>query len=369
MAVATRIGAFAAKRTDVIVITERSNGALAQHVSFVPGFATPQWALDEITLQANFCIEYGFVPFVAKAGDSSALPMPWDTTYQALWSNFLQQVSLRYASNPQFNMIAAAGPTSISEEMSLPGAGVPDNCTAANQTTWEAQMPKYSPEKYVASWNSVFSTYASFFPGQFVSLAVYPGLVYPGLASKYAPYPKTDTPRLVIGAGTATPSLMLAVEANGLTPASPGSLTYDLVKSSIGKTSTVGKLATGFEFATSALLNPAKQGDAEDPTNSLCLSLQTGLNAGVDYLEIYEEDAVNPDPSVQALLQTAANQLLSPPGTSRSPLPCPHSKNSAGTVRRNPQHLPVAGAQPGDECGAYCPHWSRVMQRRRFFGG
>jgi hypothetical protein len=32
-AAATRIGAFSAKRTDVIAITERSNGALAQHVS------------------------------------------------------------------------------------------------------------------------------------------------------------------------------------------------------------------------------------------------------------------------------------------------------------------------------------------------
>ena len=292
-------------------------------LSFVPGFATPQWALDQIpvTGQDQFCIQYGSVPFVAKAGQLSTLPMPWDTTYQTLWSNFLQQVSLRYASNPQFKMIAAAGPTSISEEMSLPGAGTPGECAAqidAERTRWKTKH-FYTPEMYVASWNSVFSTYASFFSGQFASLALYPGLP---IASKLVLHPITDTPSMVIGAGAATPSLMFAVEANGLTPESPGSLPYDLVKSSVGKLSKVGKLATGFEFATSALLNPEKQGDAADPTNALCLSLQTGLNAGVDYLEIYEEDAKTLDPSVQALLQTAANHLLSPPGTSRTPLPC-----------------------------------------------
>jgi hypothetical protein len=47
-------------------------------LSFVPGFATPQWALDQIpaTGQAQFCIQYGSVPFVAKAGQSSTLPIP-----------------------------------------------------------------------------------------------------------------------------------------------------------------------------------------------------------------------------------------------------------------------------------------------------
>jgi hypothetical protein len=287
-------------------------------LSFVPGFATPQWALSQIMLKDEFCIQYGSVPFVAKAGQSSTLPMPWDTTYQNLWSNFLQQVSLRYASNPQFRMIAAAGPTSISEEMSLPGAGAPGECKKAqidteNLTTWPNHS--YTADMYIKSWDQVFGKYASFFSGQVVSLALYQGL--PVGASKTVPFPKTDTPPMVIGKGTANLPLTFAVEANGLTPDSPGKPIYDLVVKSH-----VSKLVTGFEFATSALLKPEQQGDAADPTNALCLSLQTGLSAGVDYLEIYEEDANTLDPSVQALLQTAANQLLSPPGTSRTPLPC-----------------------------------------------
>ena len=290
-------------------------------LSFVPGFGSPNAVLMNPKVEKDmFCIPYGFVPFGAKAGQLSTLPMPWDATYQALWSNFLQQVSLRYASNPQFKMIAAAGPTSISEEMSLPGAEVPDKCTKpqidADRTTWEKHF--YTPDIYINSWDQVFGKYASFFPGQFVSLALYPGL--PLAHSKSVPYPKTDTPSMVIGKGTANLPLTFAVEANGLTPDSPDSPTgssYDLVVKSH-----LSKLVTGFEFATSALVRPEQQGDAADPTNALCLSLQTGLNAGVDYLEIYEDDAASLDPSVQALLQTAANQLLSPSGTSRTPLPC-----------------------------------------------
>jgi hypothetical protein len=46
--------------------------------------------------------------------------MPWDTVYLKRWFAFLKQVSDRYGKSPTFKMIGAAGPTSVSVEMTLP---------------------------------------------------------------------------------------------------------------------------------------------------------------------------------------------------------------------------------------------------------
>jgi len=234
-------------------------------LSFVPGFGSPKSVLMNPMIETDsFCIQYGFVPFGAKAGHFSTLPMPWDPTYQSLWFSFLQQVSLRYASNPLygpiFKMITAAGPTSISEEMSLPGAGGRGQCTAAQigkeLAKWEKH--KYTPTKYYDAWGSVFTEFELLFRGVFVSLAVYPGLPI-GATSMSDPSQVTATPKNVVTTGTTLHPLNFAVEANGLTPSSPGHPNYDLV------TSYVGHLVTGFEFATSALNDPEKQGDATNP--------------------------------------------------------------------------------------------------------
>ena len=48
-------------------------------------------------------------------------PVPWNDTYLAQWSHFLAAVAQRYGANPEFRMIGVGGPTSISDEMSLPG--------------------------------------------------------------------------------------------------------------------------------------------------------------------------------------------------------------------------------------------------------
>ncbi len=308
--------------TDAVFTQAKTYGKFVV-LSFVPGFGSPNAVLTNSKVKTDiFCIQYGFVPMGATKMESSTLPMPWDSTYQSFWFGFLQQVSLRYAQNPQygpiFKMIAASGPTSISEEMSLPGAGGNGACSMKQinkeiNTTWENEH--YTPERYYDSWASVFSQYNLLFPGQFAPLAVFAGLPI-GANSEPDPSQKTETPKNVVKTGTTLHPLMFAVQANGLTPDSPGDASYDLVTSYVGKTS------TGFEFMASALNDPEKQGDAANPVRALCLSLQTGLDSGVDYLQIYQADAISTDPVVQSLLQTASNQLLSPPGTPRTPLPC-----------------------------------------------
>ncbi len=301
--------------TDAVFADAKASGKFVV-LSFVPGFGSPLWVLEDPSVTTKmFCIAYGFVPGGNKHGQPSALPLPWDDNYLAQWILFLHQVYERYGNNPYFKMIAAAGPTSISEEMSLPGTEKPStkpgfcNATQVAQdlNTWRGVG--YTPDKYVAAWNVVFEYYAALFPQQFVSLAVFDGLPVGHTAT--APFPRTDTPRLVVGAGAATASLNFAVEGNGLTPNSTNSTAYKLVQSSkMAPTS----LTTGFELATSAYTSPAKQGDLMNWVNALCLSLQAGMDAGVDYLEIYEKDVEESwgNATASAVLATAANQLTVP---------------------------------------------------------
>ena len=64
-----------------------------------------------------FEIQYG-----PGKGTSAKLPMPWDRVYLGRWFAFMKLLSARYGGLPAFRMIAAAGPTSVSVEMTLPNS-------------------------------------------------------------------------------------------------------------------------------------------------------------------------------------------------------------------------------------------------------
>jgi hypothetical protein len=275
-------------------------------LSFVPGIETPQWALNRIPAgsKQNFCIPYG-----VNSGTQNMLPEPWDETYLNLWFDFLKAVSQRYAGNPRFLMIAASGPTSVSEEMSLPGAqGISKVCPIqpALQTWMNAG---YTPTKLASAWREVFTRYAQLFPNQYVSLALYRGM--PIGVKNGAPVvdeaEAQETPQRVITAGMTELPAKFVVEANGLNANSPTNHVYQLVKASSGKT------LTGFELATAATVHPDVEGDASNPARALCLAMSAGLAAQVDFIEVYEEDASSDDPAVQNVLESADKELLGSP--------------------------------------------------------
>ncbi|HEV2979663.1 MAG TPA: hypothetical protein VG425_18955, partial [Casimicrobiaceae bacterium] len=130
------------------------------HLDIFPGFFSPAWALEGATSDL-FEIPYG-----PDHGTVARLPMPWDRVYLARWFAFVKQLSERYGRSPAFRMIAAAGPTSVSSEMTLP-QGPPARKKWVNDS--------YTPGKYLSAWEEVFHVYADTFPNQCVSLAA-PGL-------------------------------------------------------------------------------------------------------------------------------------------------------------------------------------------------
>jgi hypothetical protein len=126
-----------------------------------PGFFTPAWALKGVKSE-KFPVLYG-----PDRGKVLRLPMPWDMVYLNRWFAFLKQLSNRYGKSPAFRIIAADGPTSVSEEMTLPNL-------PRHLKKW--QKHSYTPSEYIGAWQKVFAVYAADFPDQYISLAVGNGI-------------------------------------------------------------------------------------------------------------------------------------------------------------------------------------------------
>jgi hypothetical protein len=67
-----------------------------------------------------------------------------------------------------------------------------------------------------------------------------------------------------------------------------------------------GKVVIGFQLATSAMQSPTYMGNADGVT-ALHDSLQKGIDANVQFLEVYEPDVLSP--ATQSVLASFAGAL------------------------------------------------------------
>ena len=261
----------------------------------IPGFGTPAWALQGVQT-ATFTVKYG-----PGKGEQLSLPLPWDQTYLNRWFAFLKAVSGRYQNRPSFIKIAADGPTSVTAEMSLPNE-------PADLCTWV--KVGYTSDRLIGAWQQVFANYAQIFPRQYFSLALYP------------PPPIVSTTRCqngnpgetvheesqrvraaIVGLGADSYPRRFVLQTNGLTAAKEDTANsggYDLVKSYSGK------VVIGFQLTTSAMSHPVDMGDPVGAT-ALQKSLQKGLDAHAQFLEVYEPDVLSA--AAQTVLATFARAL------------------------------------------------------------
>jgi hypothetical protein len=289
-------GNFVWAKIDTVFDNAEKNSKWVELV-LIPGFGTPAWALQDVHT-ATFNVKYG-----PGKGEDRSLPLPWDQTYLNRWFAFLKAVSARYQSRPSFIKIAADGPTSVTAEMSLPNE-------PADLCTWV--KVGYTSDRLIGAWQQVLANYAQIFSRQYFSLALYPP---PPIVSttrcKNGQPTGTDHSEsqrvrtAIVGLGADNYPKLFVVQTNGLTaakedPSNSGG--YDLVKSYSGK------IVIGFQLTTSAMSHPANMGDPDGKT-ALQKSLQKGLDANVQFLEIYEPDVLSAD--AQSVLATTARALTS----------------------------------------------------------
>ena len=259
-------------------------------LDIIPGFFSPEWALEGAKTDL-FNIPYG-----PGHGTVAKLPMPWDRVYLSRWFTFVRQLGERYGRSPAFRMIAAAGPTSVSEEMTLP------NSPPAIQK-WLSDG--YTPAKYLGAWEEAFHVYADTFPNQCVSFAA-PNLPileqgrFDRPAHLRAKHEVVDRAMRVFGR-------RLAIQSNDL---HAGHAQVEAPDDTDFINSYSGRIITGFEMrGGSQGPVPSKVMGAEgNPPLALRRSIDKGMAANsagrhVNYLEIYEGDVLPAD--MQPVLQYA----------------------------------------------------------------
>jgi hypothetical protein len=262
-------------------------------LEIVPGFFSPAWALRGAQTD-TFEIQYG-----PGHGTSAPLPMPWDSVYLQRWFTFVKQLAGRYGRSPAFRMIGAAGPTSVSAEMTLPSSRPPAN------RKWFRDG--YTPAKYLAAWEDAFQVYADAFPNQCISLA---GPNVPILAQgRFDRVEKQKTKEDFVERAVRAFGRRLALQSNDL---HAGRAPKEAFDDTDFINSYSGRIITGFMMRGGTLGAVPSQvmGAAGDPPLALRRSIDKGMapnKAGqhVMYLEIYAGDVRAPE--MQPVLEYGAS--------------------------------------------------------------
>jgi len=262
-------GRFDFSKIDTVFANAEKNGKWVELI-LIPGFGTPAWAMKGVQ-SGTFAIPYG-----PGNGTLLPLPVPWDQTYLSRWFTFLKVIADRYASKASFRKIAAAGPTCVSAEMSLPES--PNDIVQ-----WEKFG--YTSQKYINAWKQTFSAYSSIFPHQYFSLALHPGLPIPDRRQK------TYVRDQIVSLGLQYPN-QFALQADGLNSERLSETYGDRVVRDHS-----GQVTTGYMMSTSAMQRSQHMGAEDNPPLALRKSIDKGMlpnstGQHVNYLEIYEPDVV-----------------------------------------------------------------------------
>src|SRR5580700_11142780 len=261
------------------------------HLIMFPGFFSPPWALEGVQTD-QFEIQYG-----PGKGTAARLPMPWDRVYLDRWFAFMRLLSARYGGAAAFRMIAAAGPTSVSVEMTLP------NSPAAHRQ-WMADG--YAPARYLSAWDDTFHFYAETFRNQCISLSA-PGLPILGAGPKGRAAHLRAKQEVIERAARAVGN-RLAIQSSDL---HAGHAAVEAPDNTEFINSYSGRIITGFEMRSGSqdAIASKVMGAEGDPPLALRRSIDKGMarNGGgrhVNYLEIYAADVA--PAAMQPVLQYAA---------------------------------------------------------------
>jgi hypothetical protein len=244
------------------------------HLYVTPGFFSPAWALQGAETD-RFPVPYG--PYKGKV---MTLPMPWDPVYLANYFGFLQRLSARYGDRPEFLMVCATGPTSVSEEFTEP------NNASGDLAKW--MKHHYTPTKYLAAWQRTFEIYATLFPNQYVSLSN--GHIVPiNTEGVYDPDAPARTTAELVGQAWSTLGAQFGYQSSSLRGTNHYASVHAAVRSYSGRT------VTGFLLSTNCQNQSEVMGAAGNPPLALMRTITNGMQLNdigkhVDYIEIYSED-------------------------------------------------------------------------------
>lgn len=126
-------------------------------LAVVNGSAAPSW-LSSMGVEM-FSFQFGT--------ETREMPVPWDSTFQNRWTQFIAALGSRYANEDTISLVYATNSSRNGFEMQLP-------FSPADQINWQAAG--YSDALYADSWKTAIDAFVAAFPNHPVSHEVHPVL-------------------------------------------------------------------------------------------------------------------------------------------------------------------------------------------------
>jgi uncharacterized protein (TIGR03437 family) len=233
-------------------------------LGIVNGASAPAW------LKAN-----GAEMFTTTfRGSPSSIPVPWDPVYLSAWSKFVVQLGARYRDHPDIALVHMTHSTANGFEMQLPFG-------PADIANW--QKVGYTVDKEIASWKAVMDAFRQAFPGKPLDVEVHPVLN------------SDEVAKAVVDYGYATIGARFGVfsawwSRHNATSVYPGM--YDLIVRGAARS-----------YSTVQFVDNQTQ----TPTFSLSDAITFALSSGVRYMEVWNQDLLNP--ALRPLLTSTAVSL------------------------------------------------------------
>lgn len=236
-------------------------------LAVVNGPAAPAWLATQ-----------GAQRFTYRFRDrTAAMPVPWDRVYLAAWSDFIKRLGERYRDRKEIAVVHITHASLNGFEMQLP-------LSPADRAAW--QSVGYSERRLLASWKSVIDAFAQAFPRTAVDVDVHPVLGADAVAQAVAEYGRQRIgTRFGLFAGWWS-------ERNTQVYAGM----YALIKRSAAT-----------HFATAQLAHSYTRMPASFGAGGLAATIDLALADGVRYLEIWNDDLLNP--ALGALLHDTSARL------------------------------------------------------------
>jgi len=225
-------------------------------------------------------------------GDTLLMPLPWDSVYIAKWTNFIRALGSRYANDTTLSYIRGAS------ESVTNGWGLPE--TDAFGRAWSTYG--YTPDTLLAVMKTVVDTFMTAFPrkAQWVEVGIIK------FETQLSGRSQTYVAEQIAAYGFQTYPDRFGVwreDISGCIPNPPTRGHWKILWDHKGR--------DGAQMLWSVQDGPTRMNQCgitpNDKATVLKAAVQTGLDYGMPYLEIYQADVL--DAALASVIQFAAENL------------------------------------------------------------
>lgn len=283
-------------------------------------------------------------------GVTEKLPVPWDAVFVSQWTEFVQALGARYATNPAVVLVKITGINATTPETMLPR-------TSADNANWVAAG--YTPQKVESAWLTIADAFAQAFPRQQVSLITVPSSFPPIDATGKITTKSGDDvlARALIADGISRYGRHFTVENHGLS-------TFWVA----GTVQTAAaQVNTGYQTlwnVTNDTTYRMTQGQTPyNPSDVLLNAVNKGIAANARFIEIYQADVINS--SLSSVLAYAHNNLVNlAPMASITGAPVSSPVGTAITLGRT-----VSDANAVDVATGFLQQWTVTKNGTAYASG